>query len=172
MHTYQPVNVTDPSDLPSIVGLKFRDALDVVEHERISNLVAWRTWPEIWHLDASGEMQCYSKGSSCDSIRRWAEDPYSLLAPRLEIPMPKGCGDRWLIIESRTLLWDEDGETVSELDAKAFVELRTLLADEGIDLVDVVIFDDADHWWSMHELTSGSTRWTEPSTVGPEGTFR
>ena len=32
----------------------------------------------------------------------------------------------------------------------------------GIALVDDVIFDDAMHWWSLQELTSGSTDW--PST--------
>lgn len=157
VHTYTPIRV-EPGELPSVVGLKLRSALDVVEHERVGNLVAWRTWPEVWHLDETGDMTCYSKGSSLDSIRRWAEDPYSLLSPLWNLPKPGQCGDRWLIIESRTLGIEE--ERVSEQDAKAFLELRAVLAEEGIELVDAVTFDHADHWWSMHELTSGTMDWT------------
>ena len=34
------------------------------------------------------------------------------------------------------------------------------LADEhGITLLDVMVFDQEFHWWSLHELTSGTTRW-------------
>ena len=165
MHTYVPVKVTDPAELVSIAGKKFHDARDVVEYERIGDLVGWRTWPEVWHLDETGEMTCYSKGSSCDSIRRWAEDPYTLLSAR-ELAVEGRCGDRWLIIESRTLL-DDGEDPVTEADAKAFVELRRILGQEGIDLVDTVIFDGHAHWWSMHELTSGTTRWSVPAALDP-----
>ena len=163
MHTYVPVTVTDPADLQSIAGKKFHDALDIVEYERIGNLVAWRNWPEVWHLDESGEMTCYSKSFTGDSIRRWARDPSGLLAPR-QTPVAGKCGDRWLIIESRTLLRDDE-EPVAEVDAKAFLDVRTILAAEGICLVDVVIFDRHEHWWSMHELTAGRTRWSTPAPV-------
>ncbi len=48
-----------------------------------------------------------------------------------------------------------------EGDGQAFVTLRRSL-DEGygITLLDVMVFDQEFHWWSLHELTSGSTTWS------------
>ena len=48
---------------------------------------------------------------------------------------------------------------MAESDAEAFMTLRQLLAQDGIELLDAVIFDETDHWWSMHELTSGTSKW-------------
>lgn len=166
MHTYEPITVSDPADIPSICGKTFHDAFDVVEFERISNLVAWRTWPEVWHLDDTGEMRCYHKASSLDSIREWADDPRTLLLAREQGLRNGGCADRWVIIESRTAMWHGEG-IVSEADAKAFLDLRALLSRHGIELLDAVIFDDANHWWSMHELTSAGTRWPGSADGAP-----
>jgi len=29
----------------------------------------------------------------------------------------------------------------------------------GINLIDAMVFDDDGHWWSLHELTTGSLAW-------------
>ena len=38
----------------------------------------------------------------------------------------------------------------------------------GLTLVDAVVFDDQCHWWSMHEETSGTTRWPEAGEAPPD----
>ena len=43
---------------------------------------------------------------------------------------------------------------------RAFGVLRRKLSRVGVDLVDAVVFDDEGRWWSLHELTSGTTAWT------------
>lgn len=48
---------------------------------------------------------------------------------------------------------------MSEADARAFIVLRSKLRRIGVSLLDAVVFDDHQRWWSLHELTSGSTRW-------------
>ena len=53
---------------------------------------------------------------------------------------------------------------VTEGDAQAFIALRSSLARFGITLLDVVIINEEFQWWSLHELTSGTTAWNfEPS---------
>ena len=52
-----------------------------------------------------------------------------------------------------------DRYEVTEDDVRAFMQLRQSLRDYGISLLDVVIFDQEFHWWSLHELTSGTTVW-------------
>ena len=52
---------------------------------------------------------------------------------------------------------------MDERDAKAFLRLRQQMHALGVVLVDAMIFDDDGHWWSMHELTAGTTAW--PPTV-------
>ena len=64
-----------------------------------------------------------------------------------------------MIVDSRRSFF-YDPPIVDEADAHPFVVLRRKLRRAGIDLLDAVVFDDAGHWWSMHELTSGTTRWT------------
>ena len=63
--------------------------------------------------------------------------------------MPQGCN---------TVL--SDAEFPSEDDARAFLRLRRGLARHGVVLLDVMVFDQEFHWWSLHELTSGTTTWT------------
>ncbi len=48
---------------------------------------------------------------------------------------------------------------MDEADAHTFLVLSRNLAGIGLRLVDAVIFDDEGHWWSLHELTTGTTRW-------------
>jgi hypothetical protein len=160
VHSYTPrwPAKADLDNLPRIAEVRFNSTADVIDWAERDRLIGWKTWPEVWHLDDAGEVRCYYKASSCDSIQRWADDPHGLFASRNEGIRSGGCTDRWLIIESRNL-WGPDEPIVSEGDAAGFVEVRRLLADIGVLLVEDVIFDDAHHWWSMNELTSGSLAW-------------
>jgi hypothetical protein len=159
MHIYQRRWPDDSSDWPllSPADFTFRDALDVVRFAEMDPLVTWRTWPDIWHLDSEGRWQCCSKGSSLDSLRRYAEAPQRLLDCRVT-DVGRPCPDYWVVLEPRQQ-WRLDRPGVDEGDAQAFVELRRGLALHGVTLLDVVVFDDDSHWWSLHELTSGSTAW-------------
>jgi hypothetical protein len=75
-----------------------------------------------------------------------------------EVPVGPACPNHWFVIEPRHP-WLGDHYEVSEEDARAFLKLRRSLARHDIVLLDVVVFDQAFHWWSLHELTSGSTVW-------------
>lgn len=159
MHRFQPMW---PEDLkgfepPDVTDFLYRDARDVVEYSSQDNLTTWRTWPEVWHLDATGRWCCSSRGTSIDSVREFAESPADMLDCRLESTGDL-CPDHWVIIESRRSWWPERYD-VTEGDALAFVTLRASLAWLGVDLLDVVIFRDDLRWWSLHELTCGTTAW-------------
>jgi hypothetical protein len=162
MHSYQRRWPDDLSTaaLPDISEPRFRDALDVARFAELDWLLAWRTWPEVWHLDDDGAFCCASRGSSLDSVRTFAKDPLAMLDCRL-VPTGGPCPNRWLVIESRhpyhQLYHPDEG------DAAAFVTLRQELADFGITLLDVMVFHQEFHWWSLHELTSGTTAWTPPA---------
>lgn len=77
------------------------------------------------------------------------------------VPTGVPCGNDWVVIEPRHP-WADDGE-VYEHDAARFVRLRSSLARRGIRLLDVVVFDQTPRWWSLHELTSGTTAWDFPA---------
>ena len=160
MHTYQRPLATPepPSDIDDFL---FNDALDVVAFAELNPCIGKLTWPEAWHLDETGAFQCYFKGSSLDSLLEWAEDPWPLERSRREGLANGGCADRWVIVDSRprwhAVAPDED-------DVRAFLDLRLHLRDAlGVELVDVVVFDDEGHWWSLHELTCGTTAWAPPN---------
>ena len=157
MHTY---NRPEPAGrkLPSITEFRFNDALDVVAYAELDSTLGWKTWPEAWHLDADGIFDCYYKASSCDSLTRWARDPSGLYRSRRQGLAEGGCTDRWVIVDSRPV-WLHDAPIVGEGDAEAFLAVRGHLERVGVHLLDCVVFDDAGHWWSMHELTSGTTAW-------------
>jgi hypothetical protein len=112
----------------------------------------------VWHLDEHGAMRSYYKAFTVDSIRRWADDPRDLFITRSSDGSDLDATERWLIVESRQA-WRCNRPLVDERDAEAFLRLRATLAPDGIELLDAVVFDDERHWWSMHELTSGTTRW-------------
>lgn len=170
MHTYiRPTTCPDP--FPDIGEFRFTGALDVVAYAEVDPSVGRLTWPEAWHLDDSGAFACYYKGSSCDSLIRWAEEPWPLERSRREGLANDGCVDRWLIVDNRPVWFSEPP---GEGDVRAFLELRDHLRKVmRVELVDAVVFDDQGHWWSMHELTSGTTAWTPPHAIaGVRGTQR
>ena len=157
MHTYQPRWTDDPSyPLPRLTDFRFGDALDVARYAELDPVLTWRTYPDVWHLDDEGAFRCESKGSSFDSVRRFAAEPRHMLACR-QTKVGYPCPDRWLVIEPRHpwMHWYR----VDEGDAQAFIDLRRGLHELGITLLDVMVFDQECRWWSLHELTSGTTRW-------------
>ena len=156
MHTYERLG-PGPRPLPDITEFPFHDALDVVAYAEVDACVGWQTWPEVWHLDDDGIFCCYFKGSSLDSLSEWADDPWKLERSREEGLANGGCADRWLVVDSRPVWF---AEPPGEGDACAFVKLRARLRERiGVELVDAMVFDDEGHWWSMQELTSGTTAW-------------
>jgi len=158
VHTYDRPSAS-PDPLPSIAEFPFNDALDVVAYAEVDLCIGWNTWPEVWHLDETGVLACAYKASSCESLVGWAQDPWQLERSRREgLASAGGCADRWLIVDSRPTWLSEPP---NEADARAFIELRAHLQDSiAVELVDAVVFDDDGHWWSMHELTSGTTEWS------------
>lgn len=158
MHTYTKRWSDDErdADQPSYDDFLFRGLNDLIRWAELDRTTAWRTWPEIWHLDDDGAFRCGSKGSSLEGVQAYAEDPERLLACRWYTPRDD-CPDRWLIIEVR----DErnDPYPVGGSDVAAFVELRRGLEDFGVTLLDVVVFDQELHCWSLHEMATGSTTW-------------
>lgn len=164
MHTYEALWDADVVDVPDLDDYRFNDALDVVAYAQHERCIGWRTWPEVWHLDASGKFQCYFAASTLSSLDDWATYPYDLLASRYHgLRSSEGCADRWLVIDSRPK-WMMDGDlksSVCEDDVRAFCEVRQSMADIGVHLVDVMVFDDQRHWWSLHELTSRTTTWSK-----------
>ena len=157
MHRYDAGWNPDRPSVPDIESFRFNDAMDVAAFAEVGATTGWKTWPDVWHVDDDGEFQCCNRGSSLDSIRRWAGNPSGLLRAREVGVAETGCAPRWLILETRRRWMDP--APVTELDARAFLRLREILAGVAVRLVDCMIFDDALHWWSLHELTSGSTRW-------------
>ena len=162
MHTYTR-RWTDDSPSPEITTHRFADALDVVALAEVDRLIGWKTWPEVWHLDDEARFRCYFRASTMDGVKRWADDPSDLHRSRIAGIADGGCPKRWLIVDSRPT---GIRQPVDDGDAEAFLRLRDELGTVGLTLVDAVVFDDRWHWWSMHEETSGTTRWPEP---GPSG---
>lgn len=158
MHTYTaPTECPDP--FPSMTEFAFHDALDVVAYAEIDLRIGHITWPETWHLDETGTMACAFQGSSCDTLKRWSRDPSPLYRSRREGLATTGCAGRWLIVDSRPVGLPFR-PPVDNGDARAFLRLRRHLARIDVELVDAVVFDDEGHWWSLHELTSGTTAWS------------
>lgn len=128
------------------------------------------TFPEILHLDERGANECGWLASSLCSLVRWATDPGDL-ETALEQARLDGCThDRWLVVDSRPSAFADLRPPVTEADAKAFIELRTWLGGRHIDLVDAVVFNDRLRWWSMRELTMGTTRWLPEGAPDTEAT--
>jgi len=159
MHQYERQWPDDRSDWspPSPTDFTYRDARDVARYAASNSLTTWCTWPDIWHLDVGGNWHCCSQGSTLDSVQRFAEAPRRLLDCRA---MPTGdrCPDHWVVIEPRHpyLLQTYD---VTEADVEAFLVLRQSLATLGVNLLDVLVVHQDYRWWSLHELTTGTTAW-------------
>jgi len=168
VHTYQPLWPQDRKDWrpPRLDSFTFRSADDVGAYAALDALNIWYAYPHIWHLTDHGRFDCCSKGSSLDPVARFAEHPEELLECRWTDVEPE-CPDNWVILEPRHE-WLADRYEVTEDDARAFVQLRRALQENGISLLDAVIFDQEFHWWSLHELTSGTTVWpTAPKRSRP-----
>ena len=159
MHTYeQRVTPLDPP--PDITTYRFRDARDVVTYAERDVLIGWATWPDVWHLDDAGRFCCYYKGSSLDSLERWAVDSTPLVRSRAcGVSSSDGCADGWVVVDSKPS--GLRGEpAVTEATVAAFLLVRDRLELLGVTLLDAVIFDDLRHWWSIHELITGTTAWS------------
>ncbi len=159
MHTYpRRVPKGELAHPPPIESTPFRDVLDIVARAEVDPVIGWSTCPEVWHLDERGIFRCYYKGSSLCSIRRWVEDPSPLHRSRRVGLLEGGCGDTWVVVDSRPR-WIHPPP--GEADIAAFLTVRASLEPLGVSLVDCVVFDDDQHWWSLHELTAGTTRWDQ-----------
>jgi hypothetical protein len=148
---YDPANLAD-AECPDLEAFRFRSPDDVIEWARRDFTIRSKTFPEVFHLDVHGTYRCGYRASSLDTIGRWADNPHDLLRSRWEGMATMCCASNWLIMEPRTL----PSLTVppSEDDAKSFIHVRNVLATVGVHLVDLVIFDDECHAWSLHELES------------------
>ena len=134
----------------------------MVDLARADFLIGRQLFPEVYSLDERGAVVTWYPGTTPDTIGRWADRPEPILsAPGRRSPGP-GQRERWVVIESRPC-WFRP--SVSEADAEQFLRLRRVFLAGGVALVDVVVFDDELHWWSLHELTSGSTTWPTASEV-------
>jgi len=155
VHTYQPLWPQDRKDWrpPRLDSFTFRSADDVGAYAALDALNIWYTYPHIWHLTDDGRFNCCSKGSSLDSVARFAENPEELLECRWTDVEPE-CPDNWVILEPRHE-WLADRYEVTEDDARAFVQLRRALQENGISLLDAVIFDQEFHWRSHAERPDG-----------------
>jgi hypothetical protein len=169
MHRYTPRwSETDSErDVPSRDGRTFRDAHDFIEYAADDRLTTWYTYPWMWHLDESGRARCFSKGSSLCDVQLFAQEPERVVECRM-VGTDCACPPYWLMIESRQS-WRTRGADVTEADAAAFLDLRRTLATYGISLLDDIVVDEQFHWWSLHELTAGTTVWdfTPPDRTLP-----
>lgn len=162
MHRFSsPADPDHP--LPRTEDFRFNDALDVIDYACLEGTFHWRTWTEVWHLDDHGAFTCYAKLSSFRGIRDYAEDPWPFCEMRRTAQEEGGCGTRWLINEPR--LTGRRRPPPDEGDVRAFQQLRHIVADMGVNLVDCMLWSDEFRCWSLHELTSGTTRWAPPAAA-------
>lgn len=159
MHRFTPTWPDDLADWdpPDFMDGVYRDARDVIENGSYDPVTVWYTYPWLWHLDESGRPHCSSKASSFTDVQVFAKEIERALACRTTA-VEGVCPDYWFIIESRKH-WLSGRDDVNEADVAAFVSLRRSLGDFGITLLDDIIVNERYEWWSLHELTSGSTAW-------------
>lgn len=149
MRTYAPA--WDDRPAPNLDDFTFTTPDDVVRWASVEPSIGWKLWPEVWHLDAAGRVHCAYEGFATDGIRHWAGNPARLLRARRRcLAAPGGCTTDWMIIESRRCHGKRS--VVGEADSRAFVAVRSALDAVDVRLVDVMIFDDRHHWWSLREL--------------------
>jgi hypothetical protein len=158
MHRYALPDLDGPYEYPGLPTWPLTGAFDLERQIILERFVAQRTYPEVWHLDDQGRFRCGYRGSTGDSVRGWADDPYSLVRSRREGLVDNGCAPNWLIIEPRPAWLFPDGP-VDERDGEQFLRVRHHLAEVDVNLVDAVLVVE-DRWWSLHELVSGTTEWT------------
>jgi hypothetical protein len=168
MHTFTPRWAESWREAHDVVphAHTFTEATDLIAFAEFDRLTLWRSWPEIWHLDSSGAVLCSSRGLSTDTVRSMVDDPRALLGCRL-VPSP-GCPDNWVVFEHRRA-GQRGGMDVTDDDVTAFARLRGVAADAGVTLLDVVVVNDALQWWSLGEMSSGTTEWTFDVAPAPPG---
>lgn len=164
MHTYAH-DLVCPGDIgwPPWDDMRLERAEDIVDLARADILMGRQLFPEVYSLDERGAVLTWYPGTTLDTIGRWAERPEPLVCARGRRPPGPGQRERWVVIDSRPV-WFK-WPPPSEADAETFLRLRRVLLDHGVALLDVVVFDDELHWWSLTELTSGSTTWAKPAEV-------
>ena len=163
MHTYPKLwTWDDRGSYPVTEDDTFVCAEDIVAKASVWPMFGRATYPDVWHLDEAGHTDCGWSASSMCTLVRWADEP-KWLRTHLVHSREDGCEHtRWVIVDSRPTEFPIR-DAVSEADAQAFHTLRANLSELGIDLVDAVVFDDQQHWWSMRELTLGTTSWSSVS---------
>lgn len=168
MHTFTPRWAESWREAHDVVphAHTFTDATDLIAFAELDRLTLWRSWPEAWHLDRTGAVVCSSRGLSSDTVRSMADAPRLLLGCRL-VPSPD-CPDNWVVLEHRRA-GQRGGMEVTDDDVEAFNRLRSLAAEAGVTLLDVVVVNDALQWWSLSEMTSGTTEWTFDVAPAPPG---
>lgn len=88
-------------------------------------------------------------------MERWAKNTRDLRRSRHMGLAENGCADRWLIVEPRVAWW-HDRLVPGESDVRDFLVVRRKLRSIKVTSLDALIFTDQGHWWSMHELTTGT----------------
>lgn len=160
MHTYQRPTDDTPATL--------RTDTDPPSLRSIDDLIGWassepafggREDLTVWHLDDSGEVTCWQETCSKVTLAGWSRDPSALVLARLSGLDRGGCGADWLVTDSRTR-YSLAPVPPDNDDVESFLVLRAELADIGVRLLDVVVFDHDGHWWSLRELAVGSTDWS------------
>ena len=160
MHTYEFVGSPDDHrKYPITESDQLRCAEDVVAKAARWPMFGRGTCAEVMHLDELGHTECGWRPSSFQSLLYWNEHREDLTKALLHARLERCDHERWLVVDSRPTSLGDLCPPVSEADAKAFTEIRMWLGERGVELVDTVVFDDQQHWWSMRELTMGTTRW-------------
>lgn len=132
---------------------QYRSADDVIAiWERDRN--ACPTRMDSWHLRSDGTHVCCDRLLDMPDLQELALDSFPLTWCR-ERGDRHDCPTNWFLYAQ----YDADFE-VNEGHVEAFVEVRDELSMLGITLLDVIIVSGFDRWWSLHELTSGTTQWT------------
>ncbi len=140
----------------------YHDARDVVRFAETGPLLTGRANCESWHLDRDGRYVCGTNGTHRDSLASWAADPARLVRTFLDFRTRGTCSPRWVFVDEREDDGCDDDEPAGipgEADVADFLRLRAQLEVVGLTLMDAVIFDQREHWWSMCELLTGSTQW-------------
>lgn len=115
-------------------------------------------YPRLWHLGENGRPRCETRCSSCDGLRSWPEFPNSLYGSREQGLATRSCPNRWLIVEP---WWRRDDGLPGEGDVACFLTIKEILNDLGVELLDaVLVSQECGCWWSMRELTTGSSTWS------------
>lgn len=160
MHRYTPCTDLD-GPLARVEDFRFHDALDVIEFASLEWGFDRKSATEVWHLDAIGAYLCGGSFDPWTDIRQLAKRPSLLHESRRRGVAAGGCPDRWLIHDFRPNRWGlRDPDSA---DVRAFTNVRAALAPIGVHLLDCMVWSKQLQCWSLHELTSGTTRWRDPA---------